>query len=327
MTQYRRAALGGAALAVATPELLRTRPALAQAAPGSTQAPGFYRFKVGEFTATVVQDGFAARPNPLQGMVLNASQADVEAALREAALPTQNLPNPFNVTFLETPRGLIAFDAGTGGGQLAPTSGDMMRRNLQAAGIDPARVTLVAISHFHGDHITGLTTAENVPVFPNAEVAVPATEWAWFTDESNAARSPEIQRSTFPNTRRRFGPYQARLRQYQDGQEIAPGVRAVAAPGHTPGHHVFHVSSGTEQLFVMADTSSRPDLFLRNPQWQSLFDFDGALATETRRRLFGRIADERARFTAYHFNFPSNGYVTRMGDGFRFHAAEWMSQV
>ena len=330
MSLERRSLILGATAALAAPALIRGAAAQGApppaAAPTAQQAPGFYRFKVGEFTVTMVHDGSAARPDPLQGFILNAEPAQVEAALRDGALPTTNLPNPFTVTFIDTGRSVVAFDAGTGAGQLAPGTG-LLPRNMQAAGIDPAAVTLVAVSHFHADHITGLTTRENAVVFPNAEVAVPAVEWAFWSDEGNASRAPEGQRPTFANTKRRLGPYQAKMRQYQDGQEIAPGIRAIAAHGHTPGHSVFHVTSGDEQLFVMADTSSRPDLFLRNPHWHSVFDMDGPMASETRKRLFGRIADERARFTAYHFNFPSNGYVTRAGDGFRFHPAEWTSAI
>jgi glyoxylase-like metal-dependent hydrolase (beta-lactamase superfamily II) len=327
----RRNLIVAAPAALAAPALIRRAaaqgtPTAPAAAGAAQQAPGFFRFKLGDFTVTMVHDGAAVRPNPLQGFILNAEPAQVEAALKDGALPTTNLPNPFTVTFIDTGRGVVAFDAGTGAGQLAPGSG-LLPRNLQAAGIDPASVTLVAVSHFHADHITGLTTRENAVVFPNAEVAVPAVEWAFWSDESNMGRAPEGQRPTFANTKRRLGPYQAKMRQYRDGEEVAPGIRALAAYGHTPGHSIFHVTSGNEQLFVMADTSSRPDLFLRNPHWQSVFDVDGAMATETRKRLFGRIADERARFTAYHFNFPSNGYVTRMGDGFRFHPAEWTSST
>ena len=325
MAVQRRNLLLAGTVALAMPALIRgaaaqgTPPAAAPTAQ-QPQSPGFHRFKLGEFTITMIQDGVGAIP--VQGFVRNAEQAQVEEALRDGALPTARFPNPYNVTFVDTGRSVVAFDSGTGGGQLGPTTG-LLPRHLQAAGIDPAAVVLVAVTHFHADHITGLTTPDNASFFPNAEVAVPAAEWAFWSDESNAARAPERQRPTFANTKRRFAPYQAKMREYRDGQEVAPGIRAVAAHGHTPGHSVFHVTSGNEQLFVMADTSGRPELFLRNPHWQSMFDFDGTMATETRKRLFGRIADERARFTAYHFNFPSNGYVTRMGDGFRFHPAEW----
>ncbi len=311
--------------AAAAAPLLATLPAAAQPAPAA-QAPGFYRFKVGSTVVTMLQDGFAPRQNPTQGMAVNAAPAAVEQALREAMLPTDMLPNQFNVTIIQTPRGTIAFDTGTGGGQLAPTSG-LLGQNMAAAGIDPASVNLVLVSHFHADHITGLTTRDNGVVFSNAEVAVPAVEWAFWNDDSNSGKVPEMQRGTFPNVKRRFGPYQARIRQFQWDTEVAPGIRAIAAPGHTPGHTVFHLADGRDQLFIMADTSSRPEIFLRNPGWHSNFDIDGPMASESRRRLFGRVAAERARMTAYHFPFPSNGYISTAGEGFRFHPAEWSAAI
>ena len=106
-----------------------------------------------------------------------------------------------------------------------------------------------------------------------------------------------------------------------------PGVRAIATYGHTPGHSALHVSDGADQLFVTGDTSSRPELFLRNPGWSSVFDIDGATATASRIALFGRIAAERARMTAYHFPFPAVGSVQRAGEGFRFFPSDWSSAV
>jgi glyoxylase-like metal-dependent hydrolase (beta-lactamase superfamily II) len=326
MRADRRGLLAAAAALPLLPGALRPGAALAHHGTHMSQAPGFYRFKVGSFTVTTVFDGFTPRRNPTQGFVTNATPAAVEQALRDALIPVDSFDNPFTVTFLDTGRHLIAFDSGTGDGQLSPTSG-LLDHNMEAAGIDEAKVTHVVVSHFHGDHITGLTTRENAMVFPNAEVVVPEREWAFWTDETNSGRVPEFQRGTFANVRRRFTPYQTRLRQVAWDAEVVPGVRALAAPGHTPGHTVYHVADGAEQLFVMADTSSRPELFLRNPDWSSVFDVDGPMAAQSRRRLFGRIATERARLTAYHFSFPANGYVAPWGDGFRFVPAEWSSSV
>jgi glyoxylase-like metal-dependent hydrolase (beta-lactamase superfamily II) len=320
----RRHLLATSGALLAAPAMIRQ--AAAQPAPAApAQAPGFYRFRVGSFIATTLWDGFAARQNPGTGWIVNADRAAVEGALRDAMLSTARLDNPFIVTFLETPAGLTMFDSGTGG-QLAPTAG-RMRENLAAAGIDPARVTRILVSHFHGDHITGLTTAENAPVFPNAQIFVPEVEWAFWADSSNSGRVPEFQRGTFANTARRFGPYQGKIERFAAGAEILPGVRAVAAYGHTPGHTVFHVADGTEQLFVTADTSSRPEVFLRNPGWASIFDIDGAAATASRIAIFGRIAAERARMTAYHFPFPANGFIQTMGNGFRFVPADWTNAI
>ena len=322
----RRNLLAATGALLAAPAFMGRASAQTAAAPAPVpQAPGFYRFRVGSFIATTVWDGFATRQNPGTGWIVNADQAAVEGALRDAMLSTTRLDNPFIVTFLETPAGLTMFDSGTGG-QLAPTAG-RMRENLAAAGIDPARVTRILVSHFHGDHITGLTTAENVAVFPNAQVFVPEVEWAFWNDTANESRAPQAQRGTFANTARRFGPYQGKVERFAAGAVILPGVHAVAAYGHTPGHTVFHVADGTDQLFVTADTASRPEVFLRNPGWASVFDTDGPAATASRIAIFGRIAAERARMTAYHFPFPANGYVQRMGEGFRFIPADWSNAI
>jgi glyoxylase-like metal-dependent hydrolase (beta-lactamase superfamily II) len=295
----------------------------AAAPAGPPQAPGFYRFKVGAFEAVVVNDGFWARP--ASGLVRNAPDAAVEAAAQEAFLPVRPMPIPFNITFLRTPRALIAFDTGTGIG-MNPTSGTL-RANLAAAGIDPAQVDLVVISHFHADHISGLLGENDAVVFPKAEIAVPTVEWTFWTDESNVGRVIEGQRGNFPNTRRRFAPYQARIRRYEDNAELAPGVRAVASPGHTPGHMSFLVADGDGQLLVICDAANRPELFLRNPGWHAVFDFDGAQAEASRRKLLDRAAADRMRVTGYHFPFPANGYVVKQGDGYRFVPGEWSSAV
>ena len=312
------------AATLATPILLSQAQAQPAAAPAAPQAPGFYRFKVGSFTATTVWDGFAPRQNPGTGWIVNADQAAVEAALRDAMLSTTRIDNPYIVTFLETPAGLTMFDAGTGG---QPATAGLLPANMAAAGLDPARVTRIIFTHFHGDHISGVTDGQNRVLFPNAQLFVPEIEWAFWTDASNESRAPAAQRGTFANVARRFGAYQGKVERYAAGAEVMPGVRAVAAYGHTPGHTALHVADGADQLFVTGDTSSRPELFLRNPGWTSIFDIDGPTATASRIALFGRIAAERARMTAYHFPFPANGYVQRVGEGFRFFPADWSSAV
>jgi glyoxylase-like metal-dependent hydrolase (beta-lactamase superfamily II) len=324
----RRILLAGLAVAAAGPRLAMAQASAAAPAPGAplAQAPGFYRFKLGDYTVTTVHDGFVRRANPLEGLVMNAPPEAVRAALEGALLPTQGLMNPYIVTFVDTGRGIVAFDAGTGGGQMAPGTG-LLPRNMAAAGIRPEDVTLVAVSHFHGDHITGLTTAENQPFFPNAEVAVPAPEWAFWSDSSNEGRVPAAQRPTFANTARRFAPLRDRMRMFGDDAELAPGIRSIATPGHSPGHSSFHVSSGGRQLFVTADAAGTPALFLRQAGWHSVFDLDGAMAADSRRKLFGRIAAERAQLCAYHFNFPGTGFVAAEGDGFRFKPVDWSAVV
>ena len=302
-------------------------PAAAQqaAAPApAAQAPGFYRFRVGGWLITTVHDGFFRRP--LEGFVRNAPLPEVQAVMAESFLPGDALTINFTITFAQRGDTLVVFDAGNGVTAANATNGRMIA-NMAAAGIDPARVTHVIQSHFHGDHINGLLNAENGRAFPNAEIIVPAPEWAWWSDEGNSTRSPEGQRPTFANAARRFAPYQGRVRQITPGGEVIPGISSIAAHGHTPGHTIYRISDGNEQLVFLADVTNRPELMARRPDWQIVFDFDGDAAAATRRRVLDMVATDRIRVTGYHFPFPANGFFTRDGQGYRFVPADWSSAV
>jgi glyoxylase-like metal-dependent hydrolase (beta-lactamase superfamily II) len=314
--------LAGSAL-LASPAIIR--PAMAQ--PATTlpaQTPGFYRFKVGSFTVTTVHDGFVARP--LEGFVRNAPLAEVQGVLRDAFLPQDRMVIPYTVTFLDTGRDLVVFDSGNGVTPAGATIGRMIA-NMRSAGIDPAKVTRVVMSHFHGDHVNGLLNAEGLAAFPNAEVIVPEAEIAWWGDATNETRSPEGQRANFANSARRLAPYAARMRRVGPDSEVIPGVRSVAAYGHTPGHTCYHIADGAEQMMFVADTTNRPELLARRPEFHIIFDFDAVAAEATRRRIYDRVATDRIRVTGYHFPFPANGYMTKEGSGYRFVAADWTGAV
>ncbi|MCA3364191.1 MAG: MBL fold metallo-hydrolase [Roseomonas sp.] len=323
MQSNRRSIFLAAGMLLASPAIMRH--AMAQPAPApQTQAPGFYRFKVGSFTVTTVHDGFVARP--LEGFVRNAPLAEVQGVLRDAFLPTDRMVIPYTVTFLDTGRDLIVFDSGNGVTPAGSTIGRMIA-NMQAAGIDPTKVTRVVMSHFHGDHVNGLLNAEGLAAFPNAEVIVPEAEIAWWGDAANETRSPEGQRANFANSARRLAPYAARLRRIGPDAEVVPGVRSVAAYGHTPGHTCYHVADGADQMMFVADTTNRPELLARRPEFHIIFDFDAVAAEATRRRIYDRVATDRIRITGYHFPFPANGYLAKEGSGYRFVAADWSSAV
>lgn len=338
MTIARRTAFAGliaspAILAMAGSAAAQTAAAQTGGAPGAvpaaaSQAPGFYRFKVGAWTITTVHDGFFSRP--VEGFVRNAPVAEVQAILAENFMSTTALPIPFTITFAQKDAVLAVFDAGNGVTPAAATNGRMIA-NMAAAGIDSARVTHVIQSHFHGDHVNGLLTPGNTAAFPNAEVIVPTPEWAWWTEASNESRSPEGQRAQFANVPRRFAPYQGRIRQITPGSEVIPGITSIAAHGHTPGHTIYRVADGNEQMMFISDTTNRPEFMMRRPEWQIIFDFDGEAAAATRRRVLDMVATDRVRVTGYHFPFPANGYVARHTSGgvqgFAFVPAEWSSAL
>lgn len=294
------------------------RPAAQPAAPTN---PSFFRFRVGGLTATVLLDGVATRANPGEGLVRNADRATVEASLRAQGLPTDRITNFFCVCAIETPRGIVLFDSGTGG-QLAPTARGILPA-MQAAGLDPARVTLIAITHFHADHISGLTDRDGAALFPNAEVVVPEAEWAFWRDPATASRAAQAVQTV----QRRLGPYEARLRPVASTADIAPGIRGVPTPGHTPGHTSYLVTDGADSLMVLGDVTNRPEINLVNPGWHVAFDMNGSEAEASRRRIFDQIAADRIRAVGYHWPFPANGQVIRAGDGYRLVPAEWLPVI
>src|SRR5262249_48728191 len=148
---------------------------------------------------------------------------------------------------------LTLCDAG-GGGQVnafnpqSVFASGRMADNMAAAGIDPRKIETVLVSHYHPDHIFGLLEkSTDAPAFPGAEIIVPAAEHRWWTDRSLVERLPEARRPLAQRIQTAIGRWRNVL-PVGGEDEVVPGIRFVAAPGHTPGHTAFHLSSGKEQL-------------------------------------------------------------------------------
>jgi glyoxylase-like metal-dependent hydrolase (beta-lactamase superfamily II) len=322
----RRTVLTGAVAASAATALSPLTPSFAAAPPAGKQNAGWYRYKVGSFEITVVTDGVTNAPLS-DTYVANAQKDAVNTALTSDFMPRDRAIQPYTPIVVNTGSKLVAIDTGLGLGMFQQSKGAVgqYHTNLQASGIDRSAVDVVIISHFHGDHINGLVGPDNKPAFPNAEVMVPATEWTFWGDESNAGRVPEPIRPTFGNVKRVFGSVLAnKVTQYEGGKELVPGITAVTSPGHTPGHCSHVVASGNDKVLVQADiTAGMATLFVRNPDWYAWFDADKPLAAQTRRKLYDMAAVERMKVQGFHFPFPSIGYVEKSGTGFRLVPAPW----
>src|SRR5215475_2493094 len=305
-------------------------PSAKAAAPvAGKQNAGWYRYKVGEFEVTVVTDGM--NTNPLSdAYVTNAPKADVNAALDALFLARDKVTHSYTPVVINTGSKLVAIDTGLGLGMLEQSKGAVgqYHANLQAAGIDRNAVDVVIISHFHADHINGLIGPENKPAFPNAEIMVPEVEAAFWADESNTSKLPEVARPQMGNVKRVFGIVGNKVTKYQAGKEIVSGITAIASPGHTPGHVSHLVASGDSKILVQADiTAGAASLFARNPEWQFVFDTDRAQAVETRKKLYEMAAAEKMMVQGYHIAFPSMIYVEKSGNGFRLVPAPWNASI
>lgn len=281
--------------------------------------PGSYRYWIGEVEITAIHDGINRRP--LEGLVRNAPLDEVQKAMADRFLPTDVLPITFTALVLRTAGRTILIDTGNGDAG-AKTAGKFMA-GFRAAGFDPKDVDTVIISHFHGDHINGLRLQDGTWIYENAEILVPAPEWAFWMDDGHMSRAPDAMKGIFQGARRVFGPVVTDVRQYEAGKELAPGIVAVAAYGHTPGHMAFSINSGPESMMVVSDLTNHPALFVRNPDWEFAADIDPDQARQSRRRILDQAVQDRSRLAFYHAPFPAAGYVSAIGNGYEFVPVQW----
>jgi glyoxylase-like metal-dependent hydrolase (beta-lactamase superfamily II) len=289
-------------------------PAAAQKTPEPTQ--GFAKYKVGSIEVTAIYDGIWEKSHD-PAFIKNASVEETKEALGKAGLPTDFVSIPLTVIVLQVSDKTITVDSGSGGGQRQPTAGRLFT-NMKAAGIDPAKISTILISHFHPDHIFGLMEkGTNAPVHPNAELVVSATEYKWWTEPGRVEKLPEGRKALGQRINAAF-PGWKNFRLIEGEQEVAPGIRLVNAPGHTPGHSAFHVSSGSQQLMISNDVAYVPALLAPHPEWQGAYDQDGPLAVETRRKLIDRVIAEKMMVCGAHFPFPGAGTFAKDGAGYAF---------
>ncbi len=291
-----------------------------QAAPNfgapTLPAPGFRRHKLGAFEIIALNDGAARRPLG-EEFVRNAALDQVKAMLASQNLPTDYVDIPFTAFLVVTPAGKFLFDTGfaDNGG---PTTG-RLRENMAAAGYKPEDIDHVVISHYHGDHINGIRLKDGSLTFPRAKIHVPAPEHAFWMDDARMAAAPQAMQGAFQAPRRVFNNMPAdRLVQFQPGAELAPGIRAEAAFGHTPGMCVFSVRSEGQAFMYIADTSNIPALFVRNPDWSVQFDMDAEMARQTRRRIYDQVIRDKMMLGGFHFPFPAMGTIEVAGNGYAF---------
>jgi len=322
----RRDMLSAAASATAMATLPYAAPARAAMPPTGKQAAGWYRYKIGSFEVTVATDGIA-RFKMAEDHVINIKLDAVNAALAEVFMEKDIMTTPYNPVAVNTGSNLLVIDTGTGEANYKKSNGvgGQFITNLAASGIDRSAVDTVIISHYHGDHINGLLMADNSLTYPNAEILVPAAEHKYWMDDGEMSRASAGRIATnFKNIRRVFNAdVIKRVRTYEWGKEVVPGITAHGTSGHTPGHTSYVIASGSEQVYVQSDVTHVPFLFVRHPDWHAFYDQDGAMAEATRRKVYDMLAAEKLRVQGFHYPFPSLAHVEKDGSGYRYIPVPW----
>ncbi len=319
----RRALLGTAA---ALPFLPASLPggadwATAQAAaPLRNQLPpAWHRFKVGEFEATIVSDGSLPLGQPAPAFPASPPD-EIRSLLTANFLAPDAATLEQNTLVLNTGRQLILFDTGMGESMGAaskmfgPTTGRLLD-NLRAAGIEPAQIDMVVLTHAHCDHCWALVDANGNRNFPNAQVAISEADLKFWTDDANK-RGPEFMVPFIDGAKKNLSAYRDRMVMVRDNQQVVPGVTAMATPGHTVGHMVYAISSGNQVVVNTGDLAHHHVLLLRRPLWEFAYDTDPKLSAQSRSRMLDRLATDRHAVVSYHFPWPGLGHVARDGNAY-----------
>jgi glyoxylase-like metal-dependent hydrolase (beta-lactamase superfamily II) len=250
---------------------------------------------VGELEVTTLLVGSRVVEGPQNIFGKNVSAEEFAEASAENFLPTDAARFYFTPTVVKSGSDIVLFDTG-----LNPAG---ISSALAVAGIEPADITTVVLTHMHGDHIGGLADDDGKPTFANAAYVTGQVEfdsWAKTDNKNfNAKVKPLAEKMTFIG----------------DGASVAGGITSVAAFGHTPGHMTYMLESNGAQLLIMADTANHYVYSLSYPDWEVKFDMDKAAAAATRKKVFGMLAADKVPMIGYHMPFPGMGYVAARGEG------------
>ncbi|MGR3571943.1 MBL fold metallo-hydrolase [Brevirhabdus sp.] len=263
-------------------------------------------FALGDMQVTALLAGTRTVDNPHSIFGLNVSDDEFAEVSEQAFIPTDKAQFFFTPTLVKTGEKLVLFDTGNTGEDIAAA--------LDSAGHTTDDVTTVVLTHMHGDHIGGLMT-EGKPTFANADYVTGQVEYdAWAkmnNDKFDANVRPLADRMTF----------------LKDGGDVASGITAREAFGHTPGHMTYMIDSGDRQMLLAADFANHYIWSVEHPEWEVKFDMDKQTAAASRKTILDMLAAERMPFLGYHMPFPAMGFIDKRDAGYRYVAESYQTML
>ncbi|RVJ24169.1 MBL fold metallo-hydrolase [Sinorhizobium medicae] len=286
--------------------------------PGTEElVPSRYALRIGEIDVLVVSDGVLPLPTEMLGH--NAALADRETWLGDMFLSKDACDWALNVVVVRSGAQTILIDAGLGldPDLNLPKAGQLVRR-LESAGIDLGSVTDIVLTHMHMDHVGGLIVGGvKEQLRPDLRIHVAAAEVKfWEAPDFSRVHMPAGFPDALRAAAKRFAEeYRGNLRLFDEEYEVAPGVVVTRTGGHTPGHSIVRLTSGSDRLMFAGDAVFT--VGFDHPDWHNGFEHDPEEAARVRVRLLKELAATGELLVATHMPFPSTGHVAVEGDAFR----------
>lgn len=275
-----------------------------------TQVPGWFRYAVGDFMVTALQDGVInLPPGGFQGIPAEQIQA---LSARAFSYSDKGVPTSVNAYLVDTGAHRILVDAGNAecyGWKLGA-----LAVNLKAAGYTPNDIDIIVLTHMHGDHVCGLVE-NGKRLFPKAAVWADVQEAAYWLDDKN--------KGTPAGARAAVALYGKDFHTFKPGDVLAAGMTIVPTPGHTPGHTAFRFESNGAALLVFGDIVHNSFVQFAHPDVSVMSDTDRAQAIATRQDLFAKAAAENTPLAGAHVPFPGIGRLRKDGTGYVFVPVEF----
>jgi glyoxylase-like metal-dependent hydrolase (beta-lactamase superfamily II) len=274
--------------------LVGSSPAFALGLEGAP--PAAARFRLGALEVTALRDGAYVSANDGGDFGSNVGPWEVGKLLAAAGASEDDITLSVGALLVRMPGRMVLLDTGSGA-----YGHGALQASLRLAGVAPEAVTDVLITHSHIDHAGGLVGADGKLAFPQATIWMSAREWA----SMRGGQASKLVAVIAP-----------RVKTFEPGHEILPGITPVALYGHTVGHVGYEIVSQGQRLEDIGDAAHSAIVSLGHPGWWGWIDEAPLPARATRLAELRRLSVRHELVFAPHFPFPGVGWVVAKGEGY-----------